>query len=621
MIPSEEQLKVLQNPGPQTSSWLDTVKVFADYDQINNGVPAYNDFGQHDATLGLLDPARARRAADKIIAAWSNVEITHTRNETREYTTTLALIYSWVKPHLTPEQDTAYRSILRKFGDLIFDRIKGRPWGTRKGDSDEVVGHYGVVLIAEVTGDTTVLTDPLGPYGITAEEMRAEISRYVDLADGDPSDPHDGGEWVESADYNLGTTKLLIQITYALGIEKFPEVAAFLDEVADLEPWMWTPDHKERVEWGDDQTPHQDPLSGRVALLSMLIGTGHDKSGQLRWILDKITRDKPATAYWGDLYRALWFFNPDSPAPDTEPAPLYGFRTASVGLSLHRTAETLCQIMTPNPLAVDHQEVATDIRIYHRGEWIQDEPRGYAAGAVARNTDLAHGFGSVGDFGRVSVKGDANGCEIVWRTGGRMKEVRGDQNPPRPFLNEMRPTIRFTAVPFSLVRETSFDGLPTVPDFNSYYDPDKATIQAAPAPWQQIYHSPVEPEYLADGFAWNTSGGQRVVIRGEGFNVFNGFPVTRGNTPGNFYDSELVGWSARFMSTGTTKAVIRSTLSLAEAPVPVVPPVPPTPPPAPPVPPPPVPPPASWRDIAGSEKIEPVAPTLRKRSVWQMLDH
>jgi hypothetical protein len=538
----QKQRDVLKRLWADKHPWAVTVQQLADYAPH----PAFGDFGQW-ATLVYVatgDEAYARKAIRQGLAALPADP--PDRNFTRELFGTFALQYAWLRERMTAEERAEYLRRLYSWADHCLARTGKPGWGTRLGDSDEVVGHYfGLVLTAKLTAEeepeksTAILTDP------QMAGMRGEIKRYCELAK--------GGEWVESSAYNLGTVQLLLIGAYSAGIDQYPEVEALAREVAEQQAWTLTPDLKDSAQWGDIEHPHDLTPYARVGLYGLLAGlTGEARP---RHLIGELTpRGKDPWAYWIDLYRALWVYDPTAKAEPV--APPEGFRLANVGLAIHRGPNHLCQIHAPVSLGVDHEGATfPDVRLWHGGEWVLDHPLAYGPSASCQNTALLAGYGGreLERLTRVSAVGDANDCQVVTSAGGRFYIWMGSHARPPAFCDEWTRETTFQAPNKLTVRDTFKGRRPT--GLEGYYPEHRERIEKAPALWQVVYHCSVEPTATPEGFTWRTKGGQTVKLSGPSRRLV--LKTERpANVTGYMEESELTGWQIRFLSDEPTAEIV-----------------------------------------------------------------
>ena len=505
LISPGQQLR-LQALAANQHPWANATLMLADWPN------PYGDLGQWDTLAWVMtkNPDYARSAIDALLAGFS--EVPGNANETRENFIHFALHYAWLKDQMTLDQRFEYRRRLRKWSAIVLDLDATPSFGTRLDDSDVVVGHhFGLALTRLVTADEPLIDDLIaatpGPKGSSFQQQRDQIAEFCRRAD--------GGEWIESSSYNPGTLSLLFLGASAVGIDQYPEVAELGRQVAEWQPWIFTPDLKDSAEWGDDSWPRDPELWSRVGLLALLCGQNLDATAAARGLLERLTQGvKPYPNYWHDLYRALYTFDPTSPMPALVPPQPQGARISpGVGLVLHRGPEHLFQFNAPNPVGVDHQlRHNADVRLWFRGEWVIDCPRGYDPRANSVNDVQLSGLGSMFDHRLVSTTPSETGLQAVWQTRGSSYWPTF-YNPPPDFVSDYTRTVNFTA-PNRVVVTDAFDGTDPrqLPLLDRYYPNDRQAIDARPALWTVLWHCPTEPIALPNGYRWQTASGRNVTL-------------------------------------------------------------------------------------------------------------
>ena len=537
-----ERTKTLKQLYAQGHPWAKFVLDFADREP-----PPYGDLGQW-SLLAWKMTGKRQYAQAAIQRSGSFDRNTNDRNFTRECSHYFALAYIWLKEEMTAKQRADYEDKLRHWAEGMIGRGEKGIF-TRADDSDEVVGHYfGLALIDQALG-TDYLQQKPGQDSIGGDEMRKRIGDFCRAAK--------GGEWIESSEYNLGTLQLLLIGASAVGMEEFPEVQALLPELSTYLRWSLTPDWKDSVQWGDIQEPHDLHLHGRVALMAQVIGLGGDPDGQLTQTLARLIEGRPVYPdYWMSLYRALWFFDPaalSKPAKSRGGQPEGLYVAEGMGLAICRDEGTLLQVHMPGMLYIDHMVAYFgDVRWWSGGEWVIDHPLGYGPSAPAHNVALLAGLGSMHQRGLVSAKETPGGCTIVGRTKGP-RHVQPYYDPPPAFAD--------------WTREVKFDGKLTVSDrfvggpiqrADRYYPQEQAAIKDAAALWTQLWHAPVEPQETAEGFTWQTKGGQQVTLRTNAKRREKRRDENGKTLEGNFHPQELTGWQIRLFSDDPKTEIVTS---------------------------------------------------------------
>src|SRR6185295_19091521 len=111
--------------------------------------------------------------------------------------------------------------------------------------------YFGIVFLYLATADENAaavnffnkaFVGGLDATGTDRTTLRNTIAQYV-------SQMAEGGEWIESSEYNLGTVRLLLMgaegVRTATGEDHFPEVTKFLTRAALRPIYFITPDRKD----------------------------------------------------------------------------------------------------------------------------------------------------------------------------------------------------------------------------------------------------------------------------------------------------------------------------------------------------------------------------------------
>lgn len=547
-------------------------------------IGAYGDLGQWHHLLYVMtgDGAHARESIARGLRGLTP-EPTWGRNETRETTIEWAWRYDQLKSQMTPEERQTWRDRLFRRADLILDRDPAKPWGTQLADSDETVGHYfGLAAIAKYTAGEHARAPTLLQEGI-APQMRAVIRQYCAKAA--------DGEWIESAEYNLGTVQLLLMGVATAGVEDYPEVLAFAHEAAEQIRWQMTPDYKDAIEWGDDQKPNDPSIHHRVATCAIIAGVTGDPDGKVRAEIQRMTAGKEPKDYWIDLYRALWFYDPvgESNYPQA-----YGLRIArGAGLVIWRQPTELHYVHFPIHLGVHHQVPhCGDYYVYRNGEWECDHPEGYSQAATAANAPNFSNiwwFAGLQPYDRGLVSAEllpGGGYRVVGRAAGTFLPPEYS-DPPIPFLTEWVRVFEYDGKSTITVRD-KFDGLdPAAPGmklerYGGWYPTVPAQVAARVGLWSSLIHCPVLPTETATGYTWKTRGGETVSVSLSGHEKVSVKPAKEVVTFGYFNPGQLDGYVIQPASDQKQAEIVART-TFGSAVPPPLPPPPPPPPPAPPV--------------------------------------
>jgi hypothetical protein len=292
------------------------------------------------ADTGLMGAALYQITNDPtyVTHAWNSVTsnfLTRTPDQKggnfgREYFIEYVIIYDWLYDGLAHAQRTTF---LNHINEMATELNTGYDpdFPIIIADSDQIVGSYfGFALwyyLTKVYNPTIVniwenrpWIGGVTPSGSNFDNARNAIYRYVtELAE--------GGEWPESSEYNQGTVTLLI--TGALGLKDltgtdyFPEVTAFIPDLAKRQIMMGTNDLLNTIQWSDEEHP-RNTIPGRLfywerinmMLAGITKGTPIGPAMQ-DLVLDLVEKYPP----YGDVDNALaqrwlYFFDPYAPRGD-----------------------------------------------------------------------------------------------------------------------------------------------------------------------------------------------------------------------------------------------------------------------------------------------------------------
>jgi hypothetical protein len=474
--------------------WWQRVKRAADN-------PEYGDFGQWAAIVYQItgDRAYAKKSLAKLLPSVKPVDA----NQVREYYAEYVILYDWLLPAMTPEQKAEYKAGFVKLAE--YSLAINQPayvGGFRLGDSDQTVGQYFGLALTDLAIGTDYLsrsqvTLPMGGLDATGADW-ASVRNAIKLYGQNAA----GGQWIESTEYNLGTTKLLWLGTEAIktatGKDHFPEATAFFGDLKQSLTAELTPDLKDSFQWGDTEKPHDLDFfhRGPTNVLMGLKGVLPDKIG------------------WGELqWRAFYFADPftSTTAPGSQ-----SVRADGVGILLAKDKSKLfCSHMANRP-GVDHTVTYFNhFALWANGEWVIDAPRGYVSDGNFNGMKLA---GLLSMYERKLVKSHvaADHAYQIGFTGGPYFDA-GFYNPPPAFLRSWIRTVFYLPEFPAVVVYDSIDmddprKLPGLDRYEARTPTDLQAIQKAPALKQWILHTPVRATVAGNTAKWTTLGNQSVTL-------------------------------------------------------------------------------------------------------------
>jgi hypothetical protein len=449
------------------------------------------------------------------------------RNFTREHLLEYAWMYDWLKPALSEEQRRQYIAMMNRWCLLTLDRVPGAAYGTRTGDTDEVVGHYfGLALWALVSAAENpdalgyLRGRPVGGLRATANDRatwRNAIAQHVRKAR--------GGIWLESSEYNLGTLRLLLigaeALRTATGRDDFPEVTALTEEIAAAQIHELTSDLRAAHQWGDLEHPRSLQMNRRAPLLAALTGLVRDEAlaGQALALLNALPPGEIPP-------KEFTVYNPFRPEQSWTRQPLW-YVAEGVGMAFARDTwdprGSFLSVHMPRHLGVDHGvRYFGDVQLYRNGEWVITHPLGYdTSDGELHNAMLLGGWSGMREAkGLLEASlGPGGTVYAVGATGGSLYS-QWDMAPPPPFLHEWTravvyvPSLDRTSDLLVVHDRVLLDDPRQLPRYEAYAQQDRQRMdrEMARGLKQWILHLPEQPQREGRQWSWRSPGGQPVTL-------------------------------------------------------------------------------------------------------------
>jgi hypothetical protein len=457
-------------------------------------------------------------------------------NFVREASIPYVIYYDWLYPGLSDPQRAVFQNKLNQM--LVTANTKNY----RLEDSDQVVGTYfGMVLWYLESGSynpTAVnlyqnASVPLGGLDATASDrttMRNDIRQFVTQLAA-------GGEWIESTEYNPGTTRLLLRgydaVRTATGVDHFPEITAWLQDTALRPAYLATPDLLTQMQWGDEENPRGfrkwdwQMTDGIVAGLTQGTPNGPYIQDFTIDLVDKFGYGPASIESGLMLAQGLSYFNPYASRGDRTTLPKNWYAKGQ-GLSIYHDgwapADSMVALHFP-PSArpfVDHAvDFFGDFQLYRKGEWALTHPLTYSG--VSDHGDgvnaILYGgaFSSMVEYGKVTHEQGGDYLYMSGTTGGQAFGEGSFYQPPPTFLHEGTRSILYLPSidkrSDTLVIFDRINALPpqSLPSFDRYYPNMQQAIQQSPLK-QLFFHMPVQPAIGPGTVSWKTPGGQSAII-------------------------------------------------------------------------------------------------------------
>jgi hypothetical protein len=359
------------------------------------------------------------------------------------------------------------------------------------------------------------------------------LNRYVtELAE--------GGEWPESSEYNQGTVTLLI--TGALGLKDltgtdyFPEVTAFIPDLAKRQIMMGTNDLLNTIQWSDEEHP-RNTIPGRLfywerinmMLAGITKGTPIGPAMQ-DLVLDLVEKYPPS----GDVDNALaqrwlYFYDPYAPRGDRTSLEKTWY-ASGVRMMLSRDGwgpdDSIFMAHYPTKYIVHHNVFYFgNFQLYRNQEWALTHPIAYssrlAIGPDGVNNMAFMDFPNVARFEGFkefkNVVEQEFGSDYAYIVGTEAGQIydSGAWNPPPTFLHEWTRSMLYiqsndkksdTIVIFDRTNAEDPRDLPGYP--NSYHIKLQTAFENAWARKYAVFHMPMPPSLQPNEITWNTAQSQ-----------------------------------------------------------------------------------------------------------------
>ncbi len=455
-------------------------------------------------------------------------------NYVREYGQEHVIQHDWLAHGLTQAQRDQYQAAIAA---MLNYALTGNIYaqGYPLGDSDQLIGDYFGVVLGHLRfpadpvitalfnrPDTGGIAQP--PLTAAATTAREAIRYFVERM-------AEGGEWIESSEYNLGTVRLLLMgyeaVKTATGIDYFPEITAWLPTLANRLLAYWTPDLLQTYQWGDEEHPRGDDRYNWTNTIGLLQGLldGTTLGGRLQDLLfDLVDQYGALGATSMAPYvttRLFYTWNPYATRGDRTAQPK-SFCAVGMGELLQRSgygpSDSMAAINLngrPDGRAVDHfVRWLGDFELYRQGEWAITHPRAYAGPpnmGLGVNSVVMHGFSDMPEYKKLVARAAADGYAYGAVTTGGGAVFQPYYDPPKVFCHEWtRSLLYLPGVTDSVILFDRAYVVSPVPSRDRYYSQDLALIDGAPAPKQWVLHMKTSPTIVGSTITWVTPKGQPV---------------------------------------------------------------------------------------------------------------
>ena len=513
--------------------WFEKIKIDGGKDGSDSA--RYGSWGRWASLAYQMtgDSAYARKAFAQYKIATKNFAGTlGTGNALRAYLVDSAVLYDWIAPALPAADSAALRDFLMRSAEGALTN------GVRTYDSDQMVGTYfGLMVLDQVLGTnygTRTFKDPgagtmknVGGLTATAADdstLRNAVRLYTERMG-------EGGQWVESSEYNPGTVGLLLTGAYSLqtatGIDHFPEVTAFRAAAVRHQIHSFTSDLNDTFQWGELQSPNAVKWMSQDDLLSYL--SGLEDSAELRQFHEDAARTTDHTLGLNAFYpRFFYVANPYAPkAPWRDFAGLF-LVTPGTGHVYARTgwkAEDRgfhIRFSTASKGTADHYPLDHgSFRLRRKGQWVINRPLAYSAEPRLGNQVIVMNSGSSREAADLIGSGFQEGAFAygAGTTAGAGPDItRNYHQPPPNYLHEnTRHALYLLDQADDLIvlfDRVHADDARALPRFERYSTSVRARMNRSLGVKQWVLHTPVPPSFGGDrkSYSWPV-GDTRVTVR------------------------------------------------------------------------------------------------------------
>jgi hypothetical protein len=467
-----------------------------------------------------------------VARAWDDIQLMFASelnddNNGRELLLRRVIIAEIIWPGLSSDgQATLLATFDRWIANLLDSPSLPDSWPLRHIDSDQVTGiYFGVAYYYLAFGSvhppaaeffSRPFVGGLDATGRDRTTLRNCVYDYVLMAD--------GGEWIESSEYNLGTVRLLMLgamcARRASGRDCFPEVTAWAEQAACRYLHMATQNLLDSVQWGDNETVRVLEPWAWVSTAMLF-----DSPVARKFVDDLITlRGLTGSHAAEPIDSAFLAVNEKTdtamPTSLVFNAPGQGILVAKAGWGLDDSmfASHFPPTFVP-PVGVSPVDHAAryfgNVQIWKNRTWALTNPLGYGPGPLDgrfHNTMLHCGYGTPQEFRGAVRAYDGDGWAYHAATCGGSILQSGTYQPPPKFWHEWsRMTLwLYGDVDTCIVFERSHvdDPVP-MPRFSQYSASEEAKLAQNPLRLLR-WHAQTLPVIAGNRAEWVTCGGAAV---------------------------------------------------------------------------------------------------------------
>lgn len=450
-------------------------------------------------------------------------------DQTRALFPLYAKLYPLLKNALSAQQRAIYRDILDHWTDLTLN-LTSRDFAPRRSDSDALSVHYLSLMlyalaienedparsqeIMNFTNGDDIIVGGLDSTGVNRDTWRNCLSEYASRAK--------GGVWLESSQYNVGTMRFILNyvtdINRYLGVDKFPEITALIEDVKTSLIQEVTPDLRDSFQWSDTEEPHGLRLIYRPSIMATVSALTNDP---VAYYLFDLFYDRHSSIPVFSM-----FTNPYN-TPRMAPQDQYSFHYApGRGIAYYHEGwqadDSYFASAMFSRVGVDHDvESLSNFGLYRNQHWAIDYPRGYSD---SKEMDWLNGLVVHGGLpstlearGSIAAQSESDYVYHVGTTGGHVIR-NGEWNPPPEALHEFTRSHLYvhnndgsdTIVLFDRVNSTDPR---TITNFDRYHPRYRSRVEHYNGKHQWILHTPTQNVNInGNKLSWIDNGGEEVAL-------------------------------------------------------------------------------------------------------------
>jgi hypothetical protein len=485
--------------------------------------------------------------------AWETIEVdfilpfeagtqANNANFHRENPWGLIMALDWLWPTLSV---TNRDRLIAQIGDLYNKALGGSTWvapGFYATDSDQLIAYYfGTTAFYHlVPTDVNAAywynfvgspTGRLGHGGLTAtasdrsSTARNALKQYVEVL-------AEGGEWLESSEYNAASVVFLLQGYDAVhtlmkdGVDYYPELTAWFPELAKRSMATWTQDFESMFKWGDTEHPYPADLPHDLfhwtQAMSMLAGvlSGTTEGGMIMDFLDDLYD------HWGyfgygtaenQLTFGIHMLNPYHPRVDRSLADktFYAPGTGTlIQKSGYDTTDSLFAISAGNRADeryLDHYEGCIgNFSLWKNNEWVIDHPQVYGVPVHAmftKNSPIMQGLGWCYEYNHIEHEAHTDDyAYLAQTTAGCQAGWAGYYDPPPVTVHEWTREIFDAKGSCDTIIINDRAHVTATGVLTRYPSNHQTAITNAPSRKQWMFNIPSSsaPTYSSSRYNWST---------------------------------------------------------------------------------------------------------------------